>query len=102
MEVDIQAEFSEGQALPNQAAMGPLVAQIMRAVTGQAAPPARQAQQASWALLSLFDSCSAPRGAWGMIPLLITRKGAAMCSRDLSGQAAQTDVQLLGMGRALR
>lgn len=45
MEVDIQADFSEGQPLPSQAAMQPLVAQIMRAVTGQAAPPARLAQQ---------------------------------------------------------
>ena len=47
MEVDIQADFSEGQQLPTQAAMQPLVAQIMRAVTGQGPPPARPAQQAS-------------------------------------------------------
>ena len=45
MEVDIQADFSEGQTLPSQAAMQPLVAQIMRAVTEQAAPPVRPAQQ---------------------------------------------------------
>ena len=48
MEVAIQAEVSEGHALPSQAAMQPLVAQIMRAVTGQAtAAPVQQGQQAS-------------------------------------------------------
>jgi len=47
MEVDIQAEVSESQPPLSQAAMQPLVAQILRAVTGQEAPPARQVPQAS-------------------------------------------------------
>ena len=84
MEVDIQAEFSEGQALPNQAAMGPLVAQIMRAVTGQAAPPARQPQQASRALPLSCHKCSAFWLVWGVINSSFSGK-ILPCTVTLSG-----------------
>ena len=61
MEVEIQADFSEGQPLPSQAAMQPLVAQIMRAVTGQGPPPVRPSQQASRATLPpLSEALSFP------------------------------------------
>ena len=44
MEVDIQAIVSEGEQTLNNASLQPLIGQILRAVTGQAAPPTHPPQ----------------------------------------------------------
>jgi hypothetical protein len=44
MEVDIQAIVSEGEQTLNNASLQPLIGQILRAVTGQAAPPTHSPQ----------------------------------------------------------